>query len=31
MQISSELKAQHPDWSNTNAADFVKSVYSEPQ
>jgi glyoxylase-like metal-dependent hydrolase (beta-lactamase superfamily II) len=29
-QISGELKTQHPDWSNTNAAGFVKSVYSEP-
>jgi glyoxylase-like metal-dependent hydrolase (beta-lactamase superfamily II) len=30
-QISAELKAQHPDWPNTNAAGFVKSVYAEPQ
>jgi glyoxylase-like metal-dependent hydrolase (beta-lactamase superfamily II) len=30
-QISAELKTQHPDWSNTNAAGFVKSVYAEPQ
>src|SRR5580704_152711 len=29
--ISSELKAQHPDWTNTNAGGFVKSVYNEPQ
>ncbi len=29
-QISAELKAQHPDWANTNAAGFVKSVYAEP-
>ena len=29
-QISGELKAQHPDWPNTNAAGFVKSVYAEP-
>jgi glyoxylase-like metal-dependent hydrolase (beta-lactamase superfamily II) len=29
-QISAELKTQHPDWSNTNAAGFVKSVYAEP-
>ncbi len=28
--ISSELKTQHPDWPNTNAAGFVKSVYAEP-
>jgi glyoxylase-like metal-dependent hydrolase (beta-lactamase superfamily II) len=30
-QITAELKAQHPDWPNTNAAAFVKSVYAEPQ
>ena len=29
-QISAELKAQHPDWPNTNAAAFVKSIYMEP-
>ena len=29
-QISAELKAQHLDWPNTNAAAFVKSVYTEP-
>jgi glyoxylase-like metal-dependent hydrolase (beta-lactamase superfamily II) len=29
-QISAELKTQHPDWTNTNAAGFVKSVYAEP-
>jgi glyoxylase-like metal-dependent hydrolase (beta-lactamase superfamily II) len=29
-QISAELKTQHPDWPNTNAAGFVKSVYAEP-
>lgn len=29
-QISAELKAQHPDWPNTNAAAFVKSIYLEP-
>jgi glyoxylase-like metal-dependent hydrolase (beta-lactamase superfamily II) len=29
-QISAELKTQHPDWPNTNAAGFVKSVYGEP-
>jgi glyoxylase-like metal-dependent hydrolase (beta-lactamase superfamily II) len=28
-QISAYLKAQHPDWPSTNAADFVKSVYAE--
>jgi glyoxylase-like metal-dependent hydrolase (beta-lactamase superfamily II) len=30
-QISADLKTQHPDWPNTNAAGFVKSVYTEPQ
>jgi len=30
-QMSTELKTQHPDWPNTNAAGFVKSVYAEPQ
>lgn len=30
-QISAELKKQHPDWPDTNAAAFVKSVYSDPQ
>lgn len=30
-QISADLKAQHPDWPNTNAAGFVKSVYAESQ
>ncbi len=30
-QISAELKTQHPDWPNTNAAGFVKSVYAEPE
>jgi glyoxylase-like metal-dependent hydrolase (beta-lactamase superfamily II) len=29
-QISAALKTQHPDWPNTNASGFVKSVYSEP-
>ena len=29
-QISAELKTQHPDWPNTNAAGFVKNVYAEP-
>jgi hypothetical protein len=28
-QISAELKSQHPDWPNTNASGFVKSVYTE--
>ena len=30
-QVSADLKTQHPDWTNTNAAGFVKSVYAEPQ
>jgi glyoxylase-like metal-dependent hydrolase (beta-lactamase superfamily II) len=30
-QVSADLKTQHPDWANTNAAGFVKSVYAEPQ
>lgn len=29
-QISADLKTQHPDWANTNATGFVKSVYAEP-
>jgi len=28
-QISAALKIEHPDWPNTNAAGFVKSVYAE--
>ena len=30
-QISADLKTNHPDWPNTNAAGFVKSVYAESQ
>jgi glyoxylase-like metal-dependent hydrolase (beta-lactamase superfamily II) len=30
-QVSADLKAQHPDWANTNAAGFVRSVYADPQ
>jgi len=30
-QVSADLKAQHPDWQNTNAAGFVRSVYAELQ
>ena len=30
-KVSDSLKKQHPDWPNTNAAGFVKSVYAEPQ
>jgi len=29
-QVSADLKAAHPDWPNTNAAGFVRSVYTEP-
>lgn len=29
-QVSDQLKAQHPDWPNTNAGAFVTSVYNEP-
>jgi glyoxylase-like metal-dependent hydrolase (beta-lactamase superfamily II) len=28
-QISAELNTQHPDWPNTNASGFVRSVYAE--
>ena len=28
-EISAELKTKRPDWSNTDAAGFVKSVYAE--
>ena len=30
-EVSASLKKQHPDWPNTNAAGFVKSVYADPQ
>ena len=30
-QVTAELKTAHPDWPNTNAAAFVKSVYADPQ
>ena len=30
-QVSADLKTKHPDWPNTNAAGFVKSVYAELQ
>jgi glyoxylase-like metal-dependent hydrolase (beta-lactamase superfamily II) len=30
-EVSAGLKAQHPDWPNTNAAGFVTSVYADPQ
>jgi glyoxylase-like metal-dependent hydrolase (beta-lactamase superfamily II) len=30
-QVSADLKQQHPDWPNTNAAGFVRSVYADPQ
>lgn len=29
-QVSTYLRTQYPDWPNTNAGDFVKSVYAEP-
>jgi glyoxylase-like metal-dependent hydrolase (beta-lactamase superfamily II) len=29
-RISADLKKQHPDWADTEAAGFVKSVYSDP-
>jgi glyoxylase-like metal-dependent hydrolase (beta-lactamase superfamily II) len=29
-QVSAELKKRHPDWPDTNAAGFVKSVYADP-
>ena len=28
--ISAELQQQHPEWPETNAAEFVKSVYTDP-
>ena len=30
-QVSADLKMAHPDWPNTNAAPFVKSVFAESQ
>jgi glyoxylase-like metal-dependent hydrolase (beta-lactamase superfamily II) len=30
-QVSAYLKTEHPDWPNTNASGFVKSVYAEGQ
>ena len=30
-QVGADLKTQHPDWPNTNATGFVKSVYAESQ
>jgi glyoxylase-like metal-dependent hydrolase (beta-lactamase superfamily II) len=30
-QVSADLKTQHPEWPNTNAAGFVRSVYAEGQ
>jgi glyoxylase-like metal-dependent hydrolase (beta-lactamase superfamily II) len=29
-QVSAELKKLHPDWPDTNAEEFVKSVYADP-
>jgi hypothetical protein len=30
-EVSAGLKMQHPDWPNTNAAGFVKSVFADSQ
>jgi len=30
-RVGSQLKTEHPDWPDTNAAAFVKSVYGDPQ
>ena len=30
-RVSADLKTQHPDWPNTNAAGFVQRVYAELQ
>jgi glyoxylase-like metal-dependent hydrolase (beta-lactamase superfamily II) len=30
-QVSAGLKTLHPDWPNTDATGFVKSVYAEPE
>jgi glyoxylase-like metal-dependent hydrolase (beta-lactamase superfamily II) len=30
-QVSADLKNEHPDWRNTNAALFVARVYNDPQ
>jgi len=30
-RVSEALKAEHADWANTNADEFVKSIYSDPQ
>jgi glyoxylase-like metal-dependent hydrolase (beta-lactamase superfamily II) len=30
-QVSADLKTSHPDWPNTNATPFVKSVFAEAQ
>jgi glyoxylase-like metal-dependent hydrolase (beta-lactamase superfamily II) len=29
-RISADLRKQHPDWPDTNASGFVKSVYADP-
>lgn len=29
-QVTTDLKMLHPDWPNTNAAGFVKSVFADP-
>ena len=30
-QVTADLKMAHPDWSNTNAAGFVRAVFAEAQ
>ena len=30
-QVTTDLKMLHPDWPNTNAVGFVRSVYAEAQ
>jgi hypothetical protein len=30
-EVSAALKTLHPDWPNTNAAAFVKSIYADSQ
>ena len=29
-EVNATLKKQHPDWPDTNASEFVKSIYSDP-
>jgi glyoxylase-like metal-dependent hydrolase (beta-lactamase superfamily II) len=30
LQVSANLRRQHPDWPDTNASGFVRSVYADP-